>query len=69
MVASLYNCLVLYKHTPRRLLDVLVYQKSLIRYVDPHPGIVGWRNMTGFSMYLLNPEVRGSAHAFMLASL
>ena len=37
MVATLYDSIVICPGAPKRLLECLVFHKSLIRYVDPHP--------------------------------
>ena len=37
MVATLYDSIVICPGAPKRLLECLVFHKSLIRYVDPNP--------------------------------
>ncbi len=61
MVATLYDSIVLCPGAPQRLLDCLLFHKSLIRYQDPHPGMAGWQHCTTAS--LRNEEVCSKAHA------
>ena len=60
MVATLYDSIVLCPGAPKRLLDCLLFHKSLIRYQDPHPGMAGWQNCTTAS--LRSEEVCSAAH-------
>ncbi|CAL5227508.1 g10493 [Coccomyxa viridis] len=50
MVATLYDSIVLCPGAPQRLLDCLLFHKSLIRYQDPHPGMAGWQHCTTASL-------------------
>ena len=61
MVATLYDSIILCPGAPKRLLDCLLFHKSLIRYQDPHPGLAGWQRCTTAS--LRSEEVRSAAHA------
>ncbi len=64
MVATLYDSIVLCPGAPKRLLDCLLFHKSLIRYQDPHPGMAGWQQCTTAS--LRSEEVCCAAHATCL---